>query len=194
MTRLRPRALARGLSPVALEGGGLVDSLRTLLDRAREMYGLDIRLRSRLAAPVTLQRDTRRRASSSCGLPRSRVGSRRPAPTTAAAASPLWVSGWGSRSCDIERICSAARCTPNGRRRAWHTDFVLGAAADQRGHRAAEPCLKPQTQGVSAAGLLGRSRRSSAERSRPPDRPRVHRIIASRSVPGRLIPVKRADE
>lgn len=48
------RTLARGLSPVALEGGGLVDALRTLVARTREMYGLDIRFRSRVTAPVTL--------------------------------------------------------------------------------------------------------------------------------------------
>jgi PAS domain S-box-containing protein len=48
------RTLARGLSPVALEGGGLVDALRALAARAREMYGLDVRFRSRVSPRVTL--------------------------------------------------------------------------------------------------------------------------------------------
>ena len=48
------RTLARGLSPVALEGGGLVYALRALAARAREMYGLDVRFRSRVTGRVTL--------------------------------------------------------------------------------------------------------------------------------------------
>jgi PAS domain S-box-containing protein len=48
------RTLARGLSPVALEGGGLVYALRSLTARAREMYGLDVRFRSRVVPRVTL--------------------------------------------------------------------------------------------------------------------------------------------
>ncbi len=48
------RTLARGLSPVALEGGGLVYALRALAARAREMYGLDVRFRSRVTPRVTL--------------------------------------------------------------------------------------------------------------------------------------------
>ena len=48
------RTLARGLSPVALEGGGLVYALRALAARAREMYGLDVRFRSRITPRVTL--------------------------------------------------------------------------------------------------------------------------------------------
>jgi PAS domain S-box-containing protein len=48
------RTLARGLSPVALDGGGLVHALRALVARAREMYGLDVRFRSRVSARVTL--------------------------------------------------------------------------------------------------------------------------------------------
>ncbi|MBS0393475.1 MAG: PAS domain-containing protein [Proteobacteria bacterium] len=48
------RTLARGLSPVALDGGGLVHALRALVARTREMYGLDIRFRSRVAPRVTL--------------------------------------------------------------------------------------------------------------------------------------------
>jgi PAS domain S-box-containing protein len=48
------RTLARGLSPVALEGGGLVYALRSLTARTREMYGLDIRFRSRVMPRVTL--------------------------------------------------------------------------------------------------------------------------------------------
>jgi signal transduction histidine kinase len=48
------RTLARGLSPVALEGGGLVYALRALTAHAREMYGIDIRFRSRVTPRVTL--------------------------------------------------------------------------------------------------------------------------------------------
>jgi PAS domain S-box-containing protein len=48
------RTLARGLSPVALDGGGLVHALRALVARTREMYGLDIRFRSRVSPRVTL--------------------------------------------------------------------------------------------------------------------------------------------
>ncbi|MBS0375729.1 MAG: PAS domain-containing protein [Proteobacteria bacterium] len=48
------RTLARGLSPVALDGGGLVHALRALAARAREMYGLDVRFRSRVTPRVTL--------------------------------------------------------------------------------------------------------------------------------------------
>ena len=48
------RTLARGLSPVALEGGGLVYALRALTAHAREMYGIDIRFRSRVSPRVTL--------------------------------------------------------------------------------------------------------------------------------------------
>ncbi|MGH8265429.1 MAG: PAS domain-containing protein [Steroidobacteraceae bacterium] len=42
------RSLARGLSPVSLDSGGLVFALRSLTARAREMYGVDVRLRSRV--------------------------------------------------------------------------------------------------------------------------------------------------
>ncbi len=48
------RTLARGLSPVALDGGGLVHALRALVARTRDMYGLDIRFRSRVSPRVTL--------------------------------------------------------------------------------------------------------------------------------------------
>jgi PAS domain S-box-containing protein len=48
------RTLARGLSPVALDGGGLVHALRALVARVREMYGLDVRFRSRISPRVTL--------------------------------------------------------------------------------------------------------------------------------------------
>jgi len=51
------RTLARGLSPVALDGGGLVHALRALVARAREMYGLDIRFRSRVSPRVSLDAD-----------------------------------------------------------------------------------------------------------------------------------------
>jgi PAS domain S-box-containing protein len=48
------RTLARGLSPVALDGGGLVPALRALVARARDVYGLDARFRSRIKPRVTL--------------------------------------------------------------------------------------------------------------------------------------------
>ena len=48
------RTLAQGLSPVALDGGGLVPALRALAARARDMYGLDVRFRSRVSPRVTL--------------------------------------------------------------------------------------------------------------------------------------------
>ncbi len=46
------RTLARGLSPVSLERGGLVPALRTLAVRARETYGLSLTLRTRLTHPL----------------------------------------------------------------------------------------------------------------------------------------------
>ncbi len=46
------RMLARGLSPVSLERGGLVPALRTLAVRARETYGLSLTLRTRLTHPL----------------------------------------------------------------------------------------------------------------------------------------------
>ncbi|MFO1455615.1 MAG: PAS domain S-box protein [Steroidobacteraceae bacterium] len=48
------RTLARGLSPVSLERGGLVPALRTLAARARETYGLATTLRTRLSHPLRL--------------------------------------------------------------------------------------------------------------------------------------------
>lgn len=48
------RALARGLSPVDLERGGLVYALRLLASRAKDLYAVDVRFRSRLQAPLTL--------------------------------------------------------------------------------------------------------------------------------------------
>ncbi len=48
------RTLARGLSPVALDGGGLAHALRALVARTRDLYGLDIRFRSRISPRVTL--------------------------------------------------------------------------------------------------------------------------------------------
>jgi PAS domain S-box-containing protein len=48
------RALARGLSPVSLDRGGLVFALRSLASRAREMYGVNVRLRSRIWPELTL--------------------------------------------------------------------------------------------------------------------------------------------
>ena len=48
------RTLARGLSPVAIDGGGLVDALKALAARTRELFSLNVRFRSRLIAPVEL--------------------------------------------------------------------------------------------------------------------------------------------
>ena len=48
------RTLARGLSPVSLERGGLVPALRTLAARARETYGLSLTLRTRVTHPLRL--------------------------------------------------------------------------------------------------------------------------------------------
>lgn len=48
------RMLARGLSPVEIERGGLGYALRALVARARDLYGLDIRFHSRGSQPITL--------------------------------------------------------------------------------------------------------------------------------------------
>ena len=48
------RSLARGLSPVEIERGGLAYALRALIARARELYSLDIRFLSRATGPLTL--------------------------------------------------------------------------------------------------------------------------------------------
>ncbi len=48
------RTLARGLSPVSLERGGLLPALRTLVARAREVYGVTISMRTRIAVPLRL--------------------------------------------------------------------------------------------------------------------------------------------
>jgi PAS domain S-box-containing protein len=48
------RALARGLSPVSLDRGGLVVALQNLVTRASEMYGVEVRLRSRVSPRLTL--------------------------------------------------------------------------------------------------------------------------------------------
>ena len=48
------RTLARGLSPVSLDRGGLLVALRSLATRAREMYGVDVRVRSHISSALTL--------------------------------------------------------------------------------------------------------------------------------------------
>ena len=48
------RSLARGLSPVEIERGGLAFALRALATRARDLSSLDIRFVSRATAPITL--------------------------------------------------------------------------------------------------------------------------------------------
>jgi PAS domain S-box-containing protein len=52
------RSLARGLSPVSLDSGGLVFALRSLTARAREMYGVDVRLRSRVWPVLAIDEPT----------------------------------------------------------------------------------------------------------------------------------------
>ena len=52
------RALARGLSPVGLDKGGLPLALRGLVNRASEMYGVDIQLRTRVWPELTLDEPT----------------------------------------------------------------------------------------------------------------------------------------
>lgn len=48
------RSLARGLSPVELERGGLAYALRSLAMRGRDLYGLDVKFRSRVWSKLTL--------------------------------------------------------------------------------------------------------------------------------------------
>jgi PAS domain S-box-containing protein len=48
------RALARGLSPVSLERGGLIPALRTLAARSREAFAAAISLRTRLSQPLRI--------------------------------------------------------------------------------------------------------------------------------------------
>jgi PAS domain S-box-containing protein len=48
------RALARGLSPVDSSRGGVVHALRALAVRGRQLYGLDVRFRSKIWPQLTL--------------------------------------------------------------------------------------------------------------------------------------------
>jgi PAS domain S-box-containing protein len=48
------RSLARGLSPVSIERGGLPFALRALCTRAADMYGVDVRFRSKVWPQLTL--------------------------------------------------------------------------------------------------------------------------------------------
>ena len=48
------RSLARGLSPVTSNRGGVVHALRALAVRGRELYGLDVRFRSKIWPQLTL--------------------------------------------------------------------------------------------------------------------------------------------
>jgi PAS domain S-box-containing protein len=52
------RALARGLSPVSLGHGGLVEALRALTKHTRELYGIDIKLRTRALGPLSINEAT----------------------------------------------------------------------------------------------------------------------------------------
>jgi signal transduction histidine kinase len=52
------RAMAHGLSPVTLDRGGLVSALSALAHRARESYGVDIRLRSKVPPGLTIDEAT----------------------------------------------------------------------------------------------------------------------------------------
>ena len=53
------RSLARGLSPVEIERGGLAYALRALASRARDLYSLDIRFQNRATGPITLDSATK---------------------------------------------------------------------------------------------------------------------------------------
>jgi signal transduction histidine kinase len=48
------RSLARGLAPVNLDHGGVVNALRALAVRGRELYGMDVRFRSKIWPQLTL--------------------------------------------------------------------------------------------------------------------------------------------
>jgi signal transduction histidine kinase len=48
------RSLARGLSPVGLERGGLVYAMRALATRTADQFGIDVRFRNRVRPAVTL--------------------------------------------------------------------------------------------------------------------------------------------
>jgi PAS domain S-box-containing protein len=52
------RALARGLSPVSLGHGGLIEALRALTRHTRERYGVDIRLRTRSPGALSIDEAT----------------------------------------------------------------------------------------------------------------------------------------
>ncbi len=51
------RAMARGLSPVSIERGGLLPALQTLVLRARSAYGITINLRRIIRRPLRLDAD-----------------------------------------------------------------------------------------------------------------------------------------
>lgn len=51
------RALARGLSPAHGNRGGLVHALRSLVARSRDLYGLNVRFRSKVWPQLTLNED-----------------------------------------------------------------------------------------------------------------------------------------
>jgi PAS domain S-box-containing protein len=48
------RAMAHGLSPVTLDGGGLEPALKALVRRARETYRISVRLRLKVSADLTM--------------------------------------------------------------------------------------------------------------------------------------------
>ncbi len=49
------RSLAHGLLPVSSERGGLICALRSLADRSRDLYGIDVRFRAEMWPPLHLQ-------------------------------------------------------------------------------------------------------------------------------------------
>jgi signal transduction histidine kinase len=51
------RALARGLSPVSIERGGLLPALQTLVLRARAAYGITVLIRRYIRRPLRLEAD-----------------------------------------------------------------------------------------------------------------------------------------
>ncbi len=53
------RSMARGLSPVDIEHGGLIFALRALAERASALYGLNIKFSSKADGPLTLSAATK---------------------------------------------------------------------------------------------------------------------------------------
>lgn len=52
------RAMARGLSPVTLDRGGLAPALKLLVNRARKVYNVDVRLRCKVPIELAIEETT----------------------------------------------------------------------------------------------------------------------------------------